>query len=325
MAIAADPRPATIGFLLVPGFAILSYSAAVEPLRAANVLSGRELYRWRHLSPDGATVLSSNGVGFSPDQEIGAEDSALDSVLICAGGTIAEVDDHKILAHLRRLERRGVTIGGISGGPFIMAKAGLLEGRRCTVHWEYAAAFEERFPNAILTRSIFEIDGNRITCAGAIAALDMMCALIARDHGAALGAAVSDWFLHTQIRSGMDPHRMDLRLRTGVSDERILKVLKSMEDNIESPVSREDLASVAGISLRQLERAFTAQLGHGLHDYYLGLRLARARQLLRESAMSVSMVAVVTGFTSSAHFSHAFRKHFGMSPRQAGDPRRFGG
>jgi transcriptional regulator GlxA family with amidase domain len=156
-----------------------------------------------------------------------------------------------------------------------------------------------------------------VTCSGGIVGLDMMVALITRDHGPDLGAAVSDWFLHTQVREGRGPQRMDLRFRLGIVDEKLLGVLKTMEENLEAPIPRGQLAQIAGISLRQLERSFRRQLGRGVHAHYLALRLGRSRQLLRETSLSVVETALASGFSSASHFSRAFRHAFGFSPREA--------
>jgi transcriptional regulator GlxA family with amidase domain len=311
------PAIREVGFLLVPGFALLSYAAAVEPLRAANQLSGKPLYRWWNAAPANAPAAASNGTTVLPDITSGLDGAKPDVLLVCAGGNPAAFNDRRTLALLRKLASRGVIMGGISAGPVILAKAGLLDGRRCTVHWEHAPALQEAFTGIRLTRSLFELDGDRFTCSGGVAALDMMIALITRDHGYALGAAVGDWFLHTQVRGGKDPQRMDLRLRLGIADEKLLKALKSMESHLHEPLPRERLAKVAGVSLRQLERTFREELGHGIHEHYVSLRLARAQQLLRETSRSMLEVAMATGFGSASQFSRAFRREFAMAPREA--------
>jgi transcriptional regulator GlxA family with amidase domain len=293
----------------------MSYASAVEPLRAANQLAGRPLYRWCNTAPGDKPASASSGVAVLPDLAFGSDTTGLDLMLVCAGGNPRAFNDRKTFAWLRRLARGGMTIGGISGGPVIIAKAGLLSGRRCTVHWEHALGFEEEFPDVTLTRSLFEIDGNRITCSGGIAALDMMIALIMRDHGYELAAAVSDWFLHTHVREGIGPQRMDLRFRLGVANEKLLAVLKVMEANLEKPLARTELGRLAGLSVRQLERIFRTQLSRGIHQHYLALRLDRARQLLRETSLSVLDVAMTMGFTSASQFSRSFRAAFGFSPR----------
>lgn len=319
----ANPSPAparairSVGFLLVPGFALMTYASAVEPLRAANHLAGKSLYRWWHAAPGDKPALASSGAAVVPDHPFGTDPDELDLMFVCAGGNPATFNDKRTFTWLRRLAARGVIMGGISGGPFILAKTGLLKGRRCTVHWEHVPALQEAFPDIELTRSLFEIDTDRITCSGGVAALDMMVALISRDHGYGLGAAVSDWFLHTHVREGAKPQRMDLRFRVGVTDEKLLKALKAMEANLESPLSRDKLANLAGTSLRQLERSFRNQLSHGVHEHYLALRLSRARQLLRETSRSILEVALATGFASASQFSRAFNRMFGMPPRAA--------
>ncbi len=311
---AADSPIRTVGFLLIPGFALLSYAATVEALRAANRLSGKDLYRWWHSAPDNQPAIASSGAAVLPDFTFGADVGRLDFLLVCAGGNPAAYGDKQTFAWLRKLARQGVVIGGVSGGPFIVAKAGLLAGRRCTVHWDHMPAFQEAFPNVKLTRSLFELDGDRITCSGGVAGLDMMTALIARDHGHDLAAAVSDWFLHTAVREGVGPQRMDLRFRLGVSDQKLLTALQAMEENLEEPLSREQLAELAGISLRQLERAFRSTLQRGVHQHYLALRLERSRQLLRETSLAIVEIALATGFGSASQFARAFRRVFGFSP-----------
>jgi transcriptional regulator GlxA family with amidase domain len=305
--------PTTVGFLLVPGFALMSYAAALEPLRAANLLAGRELYRWWHAAPSPEPVTASNGVAIIPDFGIGTDRGA-DMVFVCAGGNPATFDDKRTFAWLRRLARKGTILGGISGGPYILAQAGLLDERRATLHWEHLPAFREAFPDVAVVPSLFEIDGNRITCSGGISALDMMVALIERDHGRQLAASVGDWFLHTHIREGFGPQRLDLRYRLGIADEKLLRVLGAMETNLEAPLPRGTLARQAGISLRQLERLFNAHVGHGIHQHYRWLRLERSRQLLRETSLPVLDVALATGFASSSQFARAYRGAFGEPP-----------
>src|SRR5262249_48634362 len=183
-------------------------------------------------------------------------------------------------------------------------------------HWEHQPAFSEAFPNIAVAASLFEIDSNRITCSGGISALDMMVALIDRDHGRQLAAAVGDWFLHTHIREGMGPQRMDLRLRLGIADEKLLRVLRRMEGSIEAPQSRAELARIAGVSVRQLERLFRRHLGHGIHRQYSSMRLERARQLLRENPPPMPRLAGAPRLSASSPFSPAYKRNFGEPPSQ---------
>jgi len=305
----------SVGFLLIPGFALMSYAGAVEPLRAANQLTGKLLYKWWNAAPGDEPALASSGAAVMPDFKFGADVGSLDLLLVCAGGNPSTFNDRRTFTWLKKLARHGVTLGGVSGGPFVLAKAGLLSGRCCTVHWEHLPALQEAFPDVRLTRSLFEFDGNRITCSGGVAGLDMMIALISRDHGYELASAVSDWLLHTHVREGGMSQRMDMRFRWGVSNAKLLKALKTMEANIESPLTRTALADLAGVSLRQLERMFESELGRGVHEHYLALRLSRSRQLLRETTLSVLEVSLATGFASASQFSRAFRRRFALTPR----------
>lgn len=320
------PTPLTVGFVLVPDFPLMAYTSAVEPLRAANVLSGCRLYHWWHATPGGGSVKASNGVTILTDVEVGAPKPKVDRIFVCAGGNPADFHDRALSSWLRTLARRGTTIGGISGGPYILARAGLLEGCRCTLHWEHVPAFEERYPKIEVVRSLFEVKGKRVTCSGGIAALDMMLSLIEADHGPSLAAGVSDWFLHNQIREGLSPQRMDLRLRFGVRDPRLLRALAAMEVNLETPLRREELAGNTGVSVRQLERLFRELMGTSLHNHYLGLRLARAHQLRRESSLSSSEIAAATGFANADELSRAERhRRNKASMRHAEESSRPGG
>lgn len=314
-----DGAPTRVAFLLVPGFALMSYAAAVEPLRAANSLAGRELYRWIHVAPQPGPVAASNGVAIVPDHAIRDRFEA-DLVLVCAGGNPATFRDAPTLAVLRRLARSGAAIGGVSGGSYLLAMAGLLDGYRCTIHWEHRPAFEERFAGLEVTGSLFEIDRNRLSCSGGIAALDMMHALIASQHGLPLAARVSDWFLHSTIRGGADTQRMDLRTRLGVEDPRLLTALRLMESHIEDPLQRGQLARLAGLSLRQLERLFARHLRCTLREHYAAMRLERARTLLLQTALPPTQVAIATGFASLSHFSRSYKNAFGHAPSAARQP-----
>lgn len=300
--------------MLVPGFALLAYASAVEPLRAANRLSDRDLYRWMNISPDEPVTMASCGIGINADYRVG-DQVELDVLFVIAGGNPFEFNDAATFKWLRQLANSGVRIGGISGGPVILARADLLKGHRCTVHWEHLPAFRETFPSLEVTENLYEIDRSRLTCAGSTAALDMMHALLAGQHGTFLGGAVSDWFLQTQIRECTDRQRLTLQARYDVKDAKLLTVLESMEDVRETPLSRSELAALAGISIRQLERLFRNHLGTSLTAHNKTVRLAKARLLLRQTSLSVIEIGHVCGFASASHFSQCYTSHFGHPPR----------
>jgi len=223
--------------------------------------------------------------------------------------------DKNILNLIRRLDRNGAVIGAICTGTYVMAAAGLLDGRRCTIHWENIDGLAEEFPELDITNDLFEVDGTRVTCSGGTASLDMMLNLITQAHGAALAAEVSDQFIHDRIREPTDRQRMELRSRIGVSHPKLLAVVKTMEDNLEEPLAQTDIARMTNLSTRQLERLFRKYLNTTPTRYYLNLRLARARHLLRQTSMSILSVALACGFVSASHFSKCYRECYGCTPR----------
>jgi AraC family transcriptional regulator, carnitine catabolism transcriptional activator len=301
--------PLPIGFVLLPDFPLMAYAAAVEPLRAANVLAGRQLYSWWHASPDGAPVRASQGLVVTPDATLDRAGERAHRVFVCAGGNPSSFADPRLFAVLRRLAaRHGPALGGISGGPFVLARAGLLDGVRCTLHWEHIPAFQETFPDAQVRRSLFEIDGARITCSGGIAALDMMLELVTRDWGQDLALEVSAWFLHNQIRTGPSPQAMPPALRYDFRDERLVRVLRAIDDNLERPPSRAALARLAGLSERQLERLFKGAVGTTLHGYGLAQRLAHAQRLARETTLTREEIAQASGFASTSELRRVERR-----------------
>jgi transcriptional regulator GlxA family with amidase domain len=291
----------------------MSYSAAVEPLRAANILAGATLYRWWHATPDNKPVAASNGISVLPGVAIGDVADPPDLLLVCAGGNPTTFSHGATFAWLRHLARRGSTVGGISGGPYLLAKAGLLNGRRCTLHWEHVPAFQQTFPAVTVTQSLFEIDNDRITCSGGIAALDMMVALVARKHGHELASRIGEWFVHTQFREEAAPQRV-LAVGRGVGNTRLSAVLRLMERHVERPLPRRKLAVHAGVSLRQLDRMFRDYLGHTVQQHYLHLRLDKARALLRETNLPMLDISLATGFASASQFSRTYKRAFGHAP-----------
>jgi transcriptional regulator GlxA family with amidase domain len=301
------------GFLLIDGFALMSFASAIEPLRAANVLSAKRLYEWSHISTGSAEIVASNGLALAADYTI-ADKVIYDTVLVCAGGDPSSFDDPKTLAWLRRLGRFGCEIGGVSGGPFLLARAGLLRGVQSTIHWEHVPAFAEAFPDVDLTQTLFEIDGGRLTCGGGVAALDMMHAIIRRDHGQALAGRVSDWFLQTAVRMGDSTQRISLRERIGTSNRSLIAAVAAMERQIGTPASRKDLARTAGVSVRHLERLFAEHLDVTIHQHYVSLRLVRARTLLRQTSLPLAQVGIECGFADASHFARVYRKRYGLSP-----------
>jgi transcriptional regulator GlxA family with amidase domain len=308
-------RPTRFCFLLVPGFALLPFSATIEPLRLANWRRGRTLYDWTLVSADGAPVHASNGTVVQPDRAM-REVAATDTAVVVAGGPDAHAfDDRVTFGWLRTLARTGARIGAVGLGSYVLARAGLLGGRRCTIHWANLPSFREAFPDLDVTDELFEIDGPVFTCSGGTGVLDAMLYLVAHDHGLALARAVAEELVHERIRDPHETQRMALRIRLGISHPKLLQIVEIMEANTEQPLSRADLADQVGLTPRQMERLFSKYLGKTPTLYYRQIRLERARALLAQTTMSVTDVAVACGFVSASHFSKIYREQYDHSPK----------
>jgi transcriptional regulator GlxA family with amidase domain len=313
-----DEASEEFGFILVPGFALLSLASACEPFRAANRLAGQPLYRLRYFG-EARAVASSSGATM-PTEPLPRERGRLHTLFVCAGGEPAEWHRPAIHAALRRLARLGVRMGGISGGPYLMAAAGILRDRAFTIHWEHAGALVEAFPGLHPTLARYVMAGDCVTCGGGVAPLDMAAALIAERFGETFARQVSDWFLHTAVGAGSDPQRGSLSERYGVHHPPLLRVLETMERTVEAPLSRNAMAALASISARHLDRLFRDKRGLSFSEQYRAIRLAQARRLLRQSPLSIGEVAAAAGFASPAHFARSYRSQFGHSPSQERTP-----
>lgn len=310
--IGSEPLPFRVGVLPVPGFALMSYACTTEPLRAANLLARRKLYEVIHFA-DGPLARSSGAAQIVPDRAIG-ETPDLDLLLVIAGGDPSGFDDARTLTWLGRMARRGVQLGGVSGGPVILARAGLMAGRRMTVHWEHITALSETFPDLMVERRLYVIDRDRVTCGGGTAPLDLMHALISEHHGSIFARLVSDWFLHTDIRAPAAPQRAGLGERLGTSSAPLLDAVAAMEDHVGDPLTLPQLALIAGVSSRQLNRLFNGRFGESTMAFYRRLRIDTARQLLASVSMRMADVAAATGFSSAAHLSRVFSAELGIPP-----------
>ena len=305
-----------IGFLLTPTFSILPFISAVEPLRVANRFSGRAVYSWHVFSSDGEPVVAANGMAMTADASI-QEVASFPTVIVCGPHDPNHFQNPEIEAWLRRLARGGTRLGALDTGAYLLAQARLLEGYRCTIHWENLPGFTESFPNLDVSSELYEFDRNRFSCGGGTAALDMMLTLVATEQDRRLASMVSDSFLHDNIRAAREPQRMNLRARLGIAHSGLLECIASMEKNLEQPLLPAELAARIGVSKRQLERLFRSYLASTPARYYMELRLQHGRQLLEQTAMPVTEVALACGFASPGHFSYRYRALFGLSPRQA--------
>ncbi|MGH1459154.1 MAG: GlxA family transcriptional regulator [Paracoccaceae bacterium] len=300
-------------FVLLDEFTLMPFASALECLRVANRMAGAPLYEWRLASEGGGLVTSSSGAAFQSDDDL-TELERGDTVLICGGTHVPRAASKKMLGWLRREARKGVVIGGLCTGAYVLAKAGLLDGKRATIHWENQDSFAEEFEDVDLTRSVFVVDGNRITSAGGTSSIDLMLRLIGTQHGAGLANDVADQLIYSSIRTDSDTQRLSVPTRIGVRHPKLAAVILRMEGNIEEPVSPAELASDVGLSTRQLERLFRRYLNRSPKRYYMELRLQKARNLLMQTDMSVINVALACGFTSPSHFSKCYRAQYETTP-----------
>lgn len=300
-------------FVLLDKFTLLSFASAVECLRLANRMSERELYSWALCGDTEDVVTSSAGVKFQVDFPL-IELEREDVVLVCGGLDVQAATSKRLLNWLRREARKGLKIGGLCTASHALAKAGLLKGKRATIHWENHDSFLEEFEDVQLSKSVFVIDGNRMTTAGGTASIDLMLSLIAEDHGEALANAVADQQIYSAIRTDQDTQRLSVPTRIGVRHPKLGEVIKIMERNIEEPISPATLARDVGMSTRQLERLFRRYLSRSPKRYYMELRLQKARNLLMQTDMTVINVALACGFASPSHFSKCYRAHYDTTP-----------
>lgn len=303
-----------IGFLLLPQFPIYALILALESLRVANQNAGRRLFSTHLFSLDGAAVPAGNGMTVMPERAI-AEVPFFPTVIVCAGNEPVQHITRGLLNWLRRLERHGALLGALDTGTFALAAAGLLDGHQVTLHWEAIQLFREHHPDIAVREQLYVFDRNRMTCAGGIATLDMMLHLIAMRHGRDLAQIVANGFVHGRVRRDAEQQRVSADDAFGHVDPRLARVVRAMEDNLETPLGARELAAAAGISVRQLERLIRDRFGDTPMRYYLKLRLQAARNHLFYGDMAIQDIAAACGFSSPSVLSRTFRAHFGLSPR----------
>ncbi|MDZ4135580.1 MAG: GlxA family transcriptional regulator, partial [Paracoccaceae bacterium] len=271
-----DVAPRRFVFLLLDHFTMINFAGAIEPLRLANHVVGHPIYSWVLAGEGGVEKTCSNGATFKLDLGLDEVDRD-DTILVCGGINIQKTTTRGVIAWLRRESRRGVIIGGLCTGAYALAKAGLLDGKRATIHWENQDGFTEEFEAVKLTKSVFVMDGNRWSTAGGISSIDLMLKIIAADHGEDLANNVADLMIYSTIRTDQDTQRLSIPTRIGVRHPKLSQVIQMMEGNIEDPISPADLAEDVGMSTRQLERLFRRYLNRSPKRYYMELRLSKAR------------------------------------------------
>ena len=314
--------PRAYAFLLVPGHSQLGLACAVEALSLANLFPDGPYYRWRLMSETGGPVPAYNGVA------VGTEPLApLDpgeALVVCAGANASRGTTRSLLGWISEAARQERDVGALSSGSYLLARAGILSGKTVTTHWEYRSALLELLPDVTIEDTLFSVDARIFTCAGGAASMDMMLDRVRTDYGAELAQWVADQMVYTTPRAARSSQRMAPTLRPAARNAKLRLALQIMENNIEDPLRPDEIAALVGLSTRQLERLFASYLGDSPKRRYLGLRLDHARQLLRQTDMTVTEVSIATGFRTLSHFSKSYRKRFGTLPmRDAADPAQF--
>ena len=299
-------------FVLMENFNMLSFAGAVDALRIANRMAPGS-YEWKLAGEGGDTISCSSGISYKLDMDL-VEVSRDDTIILCGGTHVQDATTKRLLNWLRRESRRGVVIGALCTAPYALARAGLLDGKRATIHWENQDSFTEEFEDVELTKSVFVIDGNRMTTAGGTSSIDLMLKIIASDLGEDVASMVADQQIYSSIRTDQDQQRLSIPTRIGVRHPKLSRVIQMMEVNVEEPISPSLLAKEVGMSTRQLERLFRRYLNRSPKRYYMEIRLQKARNLLMQTDMSVINVALACGFASPSHFSKCYRAHYDTTP-----------
>jgi transcriptional regulator GlxA family with amidase domain len=302
-----------VSFLMLPEYTLSAFSNAIGILRMANRLTDRALYTWSVHSLDGQSVISSAGLELTIDGSL-ADATDANILMVCGGYSVKKYCNKLLTDGLRKIAKRKIPIGGIDTGTYALAVAGLLDGYRCTIHWENLSSLREEFPRLEITSSLFVIDRDRYTCSGGISSIDLMLNLIASIHGHQLVQEISEQFTCDRVRTEKDAQRAPLKYLIGASQPRLVDAVTLMESNIEEPLTLDEVADYVGISRRQLERLFNRYLHCAPSRYYLELRLSRARLLLLQTSIAVIDVAISCGFSTAPHFSKCYSDLYGKPP-----------
>jgi len=300
--------------LLIEGYPLIPFSCVLEVLRTANRLSRSDLFEWQFYAPNNDSVTSNSGITI-PTLPL-SDARNLETLVICAPNDAQHFNDTTTLKLLKKFDKQGVNLGTASFGSFILAKVGLLDHCRSTIHWENIPVFKEVYPHLDVAFTLYEIDKKRFTCSGGTAALDMMLKLIENQHGRVLAQEISQYFHHDRIRTDIDSQQMAGRLDLAMSAPKLIDVIHLMESNIEVPLALPSIANQCDLSLRQIERLFHKYRSQTPSQYYLSLRLSHAKQLLLNTNRSVIDISIATGFPSQSYFTSCYRKFFGSSPRK---------
>jgi transcriptional regulator GlxA family with amidase domain len=304
--------------MMFPGFPMACLTQAIEPLRAANEITGRQEFAWTLVAEAAAPVRSSAAIGFDPDVTL-QELEGVDHLYLLSPPTAGFADPRRGQARLRWLERTGVVLGAFSGGIFPLARAGLMEGRASSVHWCYEAAFKAEFPEVTAREVTILREGRRITASGAGAVFELMLRLIEERLGRDCMTEVACWFQHPFVRDADASQKVPVARSGNTTDAlpaTIREAIRLFETHVEDPLRIPDVAAAVGLSGRHFDRMFKRETGQSPLRYYHRLRLMKARQRVLYSADSLKDIAASVGYMTSGPMVRHYAEFFGVSPKE---------
>lgn len=301
------------GFLVLPGYSLIAVTSAVEALRMANRCAEDRVYRWTLYGLDEHPVTASNGLTLGPTLPLGAA-SAPDLLFVCGGIDVRASITRPLLMALRRCARAGTPLGALCTGAVPLAAAGLLDGYRCAVHWEDMAAIRTEFPDIDFANELFVLDRDRLTCTGGTGPLDMMLHLIESGLSRTIAEHVRASFVLDRIRAGTERQPLTRDDRLDLAQPMLARAVTLIEAKLGEKQPLGEIAAALGISMRQLQRLFRAQVGQSPATFIKALRLKRAQTMLQTMKLPVTSIAMACGFGSSTYFASAYRQQFGRSP-----------
>lgn len=309
----AEHAPLRVTVLVFSGASIMCVASAVDPLRAANRIAGETLFDFRLVSMTGEPAVTTCGLPVAVAGRFEAGDEA-DMVVVVAGFGTQNYATSALLAGLRRSARAARAVGGVEAGTWLVGRAGLLEGRAATTHWEDMEDFAAAFPGTDVRPDRYVIDGPVFTSGGAAPTFDLMLHLIRSRLGMAVALDVASVFIYDQSRAATDAQPLVSLGRLDGYDPRLAQAIRLMEQHVDQPLPVASVARRAGVTARTLENIFRKSIGETPGAYYLRLRLNAARRLVVDTRVPMADIAARTGFSSAATFSRAFAHGFGRPP-----------
>ena len=299
--------------VVLPRFNMLALNGLQEPARIANYLSQVPHYRSSLHAADGPLITASNGVALNC-APLPVQLERHDIIFVFGSWGSEHYRNPALFSWLRLQAHAGMQICAVDMGTYILARAGLLSGRKATLHWSYLPGFQEEFPDIDVVEQLFTRDGAIMTCSGGTAGIDLMLTLIQTKYGAPLAGEVSDQMMHHPVRPDYTRQRVMLGRSTEELPDSVRAAVDLIADNISEPLKVPEIARRVGLSQRQLIREFSKVVGCSIVQFALLMRLQHARVLLVTTGLSIRDVSAASGFNSLAHFAYAFKKYFGKRP-----------